>query len=406
MGIFGRLLQSLRGVKFYVGAAARAAPWSKDLYEQETVRAIVDCIASNIAKAEAMHVILDEAGRVKKIVRNSPYVKLLNQQPNPLMTGFDLKYKLISQLETATTAVCFIRWENARPTAMIPLRYADLELCPIEGGGYAIRFMDQTDGQAYALHAEDLVILRKFFNGREVFGDGNAPVYNTLDMIRASDEGFMEALRVSNKVRGLLTQKNSMLAPDDVQKSTEDFVKRFEYAAKNGGVVGLDSMEQYTPLNVSAWAANSAQMREIRENLMRYWRISEPILTSNYSESQWQAFYESVIEPRLIQMGQAFTNACFTRTERDYGNRIIFSTSVLLNASMQTKVNLVQASREIGLLSRNELRELFGYGPMEGGDEHLCSLNYIKESDMTRYQTGEEGEDHVGNEEGPDDQSL
>ena len=68
-------------------------------------------------------------------------------------------------------------------------------------------------------------------------------------------------------------------------------------------------------------------------------------------------------------MGQAFTNVCFTQTERDHGNRIIFNTSVLMNTAMQTKVSIVQASREIGLFTRNELREMFGYAPIEGGDE-------------------------------------
>jgi phage portal protein BeeE len=202
-----------------------------------------------------------------------------------------------------------------------------------------------------------------------------------------------------------------MLSTEDVQKSTEEFSERFRKAAKEGGIVGLDSMEQYTPLNVTAYSANSSQMREIRQSLMRYWRVSEEILTSNFNEGQWQAFYESVIEPLLIQMGQAFTNACFTKTERDHGNRIIFSSSALLNASTQTKVVLIQAVKEIGMFSRNEMREMFGYHPVEGGDEYIYSLNYIKGSDMTEYQTGKKGENPDGqkpdgDQSGSDDQSI
>jgi hypothetical protein len=211
-------------------------------------------------------------------------------------------------------------------------------------------------------------------------------------MWKASNDGLLSALSVANKIRGLYKQKKAMLAPGDVKNSTDDFVKRFTDAATNGGIVGVDSMEDYQPIAVTPWAANAAQMKEIRENILRYWRMSDSILRSDYTESQWQAFYESIIEPRLIQMSQAFTNVCFTQRERDQGNRIIFVASVLLNTAMQTKVNILSASKEIGLFTKNEMREMFGYSPVEGGDEAQVSLNYVKATDQSKYQTGEEEE--------------
>ena len=398
MGLFGKLFNFIKVRYVYGGASSRSAPFNKEAYEQEIVRAVIDCIATHAAKAEAMHVILDKDGRIKEIKRNSPYVKLLNQRPNPLMTGFDLKYKLVTHVETNTTAMCYIKWNGMQPEMIIPIQYNHFEILPINGGGYAVQF-DDYEGTQNALNIEDVVILRKFFNSRDVGGDGNGPIYNTLDMQKASDEGLMQALSVSNKVRGLLKQKKAMLSPEDVTKATDEFTARFEKAAKEGGIVGVDSMEEYAPLNVTPWSANAAQMKEIRENILRYWRVSNAILMSDYTESQWQAFYESVIEPRLIQMGQAFTNVCFTQRERDSGNRIIFNSSVLLNTAMQTKVNILSAAREIGLFTKNELREMFGYAPVEGGDEAQVSLNYVKATDQSLYQTGEKGDEDDGQNE-------
>lgn len=390
MGILSNLADMFRPkVKLYLGQGARSRPWTREIYEQETVRAIIDCIATHAAKAEAMHVIVDKQDRVKEIKRSSTYAKLLNQQPNGLMTGFDLKYKLVSQLEDKTTAMAFIKWNGTTPEAIVPIQYRNFEFYGIAGGGYAVQFTDETDGLEYLLNVEDVIILRKFYNHHPLAGDGNDPIYNTLSMIKASDEGLTEALTVSNKVRGILKQKKSMLSPEDVKKSTDNFVSRFQTAAKEGGIVGVDVMEDFVPLNVTPWAANAAQMKEIRETLFYYWRISPAILKSDYTAAQWQAFYESVLEPILIQLGQAFTNACFTRRERDMGNRILFTGSTLLNASMSDKVQLVGVTREIGLLTTNEQRALFGLPPVEGGDERVLSLNYVKESDMTKYQTGE-----------------
>jgi len=395
MGLLDKLFGFVKIRYVYGNSPSRSAPFNKEAYEQDVVRAVIDCIATHAAKAEALHVVLDKDGRVKELKRNSPYVKLLNQKPNPLMTGYDMKYKLIAQLQDKTTAMCYVKWNGMMPEMMIPIPFNNFEICEVTGGGYAVQFLDYW-GVQRALMVEDVVILRKFYNRREVSGDGNEPLLSGLKMLQASNEGLISALTVSNKVRGLIKQKKAMLASADVQKSQDEFAARFQDAAENGGIVGIDAMEEYTPLNVSAWSANAAQMKEVRESILRYWRISESILRSDYTEAQWQSFYESIIEPLLIQMGQAFTNVCFTQTERDHGNRIIFNTSVLMNTAMTTKVSIITASREIGLFTRNELREMFGYSPIEGGDEIEVSLNYVKATDQSKYQTGEVQDEQDG----------
>jgi HK97 family phage portal protein len=393
IGLFDGLFKKSKIKIFSDGSyLTRNAPFSKDLYEQETVRAIIDCIATHTAKAEAMHVITDAStGRIKEIKRNSPYVKLLNTQPNSIMSGYDFKYKLITQLEVNTTAMAYIKWNGMTPEFIIPIQYTHFEFAQIETGGYAVRFIDY-QGNEYILNLEDVIVVRKFYNTRDVGGDGNAPVYNTLDMLKASDDGLIESLNVANKIRGVYQQKKAMLSTDDVKNSTADFINKFKEAAKNGGIIGLDSMENYTQLTINPYSANAAQMKQIKSNLYEYWHICEDILTSNYDEKQWQAFYEGVIEPRLIMLGQAFTNVCFTQTEKNFGNKIIFNSSVLVNTSMQTKTNILTASKELGLFSRNELRELFGYAPNEGAewDEAQVSLNFVKGSDQSAYQTGKE----------------
>jgi HK97 family phage portal protein len=396
MGFWSDLFGKVKVKTVYLwGRTAGRARYDKALYEQALVRSIIDCIASHVAKAEALHVVLDDKGRIKEFKRNSPYSKLLNLQANSVMTGFDFKYKVATHREENTTALVYIKWAGMQPEAFIPIAYDHFEFVPIKGGGWAVHFT--YDSEPYDLNLEDVVILRKFYNRNEVAGDGNSAVYPALDMDKASNEGLMEALTVSNKVRGLLKQKKAMLDSDDVEKNTNNFVARFEKAAKEGGIVGVDSMEEYTSLDVTPFSANATQMKELRENIMRYWRISDAILTSKYSEDDWQAFYESVIEPFLIQMGQAFTNACFTTTEKNHGNRIIFYTAALMHTSPKTKINILRETKETGELTKNERRELLGYPPVEDGDDFQVSLNYVKGKDQSKYQTGEKNE---GGEEG------
>lgn len=386
MGLFSNFLKSITAkVSGYYGYRAKSSPWSSEVYEQETVRAIVDAIATHAAKGQAMHVVLDKDGRIKEVKRNSPYAKLLNQKANPLHTGYDLKYKLVAQLESKGTAVCYIKWDGTTPTMMIPINYGQFEIYPIIGGGYALQFLDDT-GTRVTINAEDVVILRRMMCESDVAGDGNRPIYNTLSMIKASDEGFIEALTVSNKVRGLYKHKKAMLDPKDVTNSQNEFASRFEDAAKNGGIVGVDSLEDYTPLNVTAYSANAAQMKTVRESLFIFWRTPEEIVKSSYSEQQGMAWYESKIEPIWASMGEAFTNACFTAREYDVGNRIIFSGGALMGTSYNTRINVIQQARDTGLLTVNEQRELLGYPPVEGGDKRQVSLNYVDADKQNEYQ--------------------
>lgn len=405
MGLFTDFFKKIRARMWTsrpVTSQTASARWNKEAYEQETVRAIVDAISTAAAMGKARHVVLDSEGRVKDVKHNSVYAKLLNQQPNWLMSGYDLKYKLITQLETKSTALCYVDWavdgRRVVPRAFIPIVYNKFQVREIVGGGYAIEF-DDWEGNHRYVNVEDTVILRKFYNGLDVAGDSNEPINNTLSMIKSSDDGYMEALTVSNKVRGLLSIKRAMLDPKDVQANQEDFARRFEAAARSGGIIATDPTESYTPLSVTAYSANAAQMRLVRENLFIYFRTGEDIVKNAASPESRKAWMDSVINPIWEMMGQAFTNACFTQRERDMGNRIVFSGDLLSTSSDSTKIQLIQAVKEIGLLSANEIREMFGMAPIEGGDVRQVSLNYVNALNQNQYQVGEDNKEVNNNGE-------
>ena len=59
-----------------------------------------------------------------------------------------------------------------------------------------------------------------------------------------------------------------------------------------------------------------------------------------------------------------------------------------MGTSLQTRINIISQSKEIGILTINEQRELLGYPPVEGGDIRQVSLNYINADDQSEYQSG------------------
>jgi hypothetical protein len=50
------------------------------------------------------------------------------------------------------------------------------------------------------------------------------------------------------------------------------------------------------------------------------------------------------------------------------------------------KQNLADLATKTGILTLNQINELFGYEPFDGGDVRLRSLNYIDASIANEYQ--------------------
>lgn len=403
MGLFSNILGFLK-VKFtggYFGYQAKSSPFEGDAWDNDIVRGIIDAIATHAAKGQVKHVITDHEGRITKTVYDSKIVRLLNGKPNEVMSGFELKYRFYAQLEAQTTAVMYIKYNEATADAeaIYPVDYRDFEFREVIGGGWAIVFKD-FEGKQQTLPLECCVIARKFYNRRQASGDGNAPIYKVLDMSKASDEGFIDSLQISNKVRGILKQKKAMLDPEDVKDGQRSFAERFREAAEQGGVVGLDSMEEYTPLTVNAYSANAAQMQGINNRFYSYYRTPEEIVQGKYSEQTGLAWYESKIEPLWEMFAEAVSNAYFTNREVGHGNKIVVSGGVLMGTSYKTRVDIINQTKEIGVLSINEQRELLGYGPVEGGDIRQVSLNYINADKQDEYQTKKKEEKKDGDNSG------
>lgn len=394
MGLFESIFSKIKSIRVsgYFGYWARSSPFEGEIWDNDLARAIIDTIATHAAKGKLEHVRVGSDGKIKERVLDSDIVRLINEKPNDFMSGYDLKYRFFSTLYRKTTAVMYIKYEGGKAVGIYPVDFSTYEFREIIGGGWAIQFIDQ-EGVENVLPLDCCVVMRRFYSKKQVSGDGNTPFYKVLDMSKAADEGFIEALTVSNKIRGLVKQKKAILDPKDVKKGQDDFSKRFEDAAKKGGIVAVDSMEDFQPLNVNTYAANAAQSREISSRFFNYFRTPEEIVQSKYTEQTGLAWYESVIEPLWEQMAEALGNVHFTQREKGHGNKLIVAGGVLMGTSYQTRMNIIAQTKEIGILTINEQRDLLGYAPVEGGDIRLVSLNYINSTKADEYQTGKKTEE-------------
>lgn len=392
MGFLSNFIQGLTGRTSYLaGYGTRSAHINANIGDDSTCAAILDTNATHIARGQVVHVLKDADGRIRQIKRNSDYTKLF-MRPNPLMTAQEFKYAMAWQAQMTNTAFAWIRWDDRmRPVEIWPLVYLEFEIRQLVGRqGYAIA-LRTPEGERITVSMEDLVILRRKYDGATYTGGSNEALRGSIEVMHDMYSSLREAMRVSNKVHGLFTQKNAMLATKSAEQAQKDFAKRIKEAEDTGGIVALDATEQYTPLNVSTWAANAAQMKELEKRLYTYWRTPEDVVSNTASEQTMMNYFDAIVEPFWEEMGEAFTKALFTRREQDFGNAIMVTSAATTGASWATKLNIINSTKEIGLLTKNQYLELLGYPPVDDGDVAYVSLNYIKSTDMSKYQVGDDG---------------
>jgi phage portal protein BeeE len=152
---------------------------------------------------------------------------------------------------------------------------------------------------------------------------------------------------------------------------------------------------EYTPITGAPVDIDPEQLKAVQGQIYAYLNISSKIVAGLYSEDEFAAFYESVIEPLALQMSLEFTRKVFTPRERAFGREIIFGGERLEFASAKTRISLLRELLPYGLLTINEGRKLLSLPEVSDGDKRLQSLNYVNAAKADIYQEIEGENDHA-----------
>ncbi|MFZ5816293.1 MAG: phage portal protein [Bacillota bacterium] len=383
--IFGALRPSslLTQLRVLSGYTPVFTPWQGKPYEADVVRAAVDAIARNAAKLKAKHVrrlngrIIPVGGQIER---------RLTVRPNQNMNAYDFLYRLITTLMIDNNAFAYPVWDGPNLVAIWPVNCVMAEFLEDARRVIYVKFYF-ADGGSVVLPYSEVIHLRRHYYSSDLLGEQNQPVNATLSAIHTTNEGLAQAVKVSAHLRGIL-KFQGMLKDEDIKKNRERFVNEYMTVQNSGGVAALDSKAEYQELKSQPLMVNAAQMKELRNAVFRYFGVSEPIVMGDYTEEQWNAFYESTIEPLALQLSLEFTSKLFTEREQGHGNEIVFEANRLQYASVTTKLDLREMV-DRGALTPNEWREAFNLAPVEGGDKPIRRLD-------TRPTDEEEGGDKYG----------
>ena len=106
-------------------------------------------------------------------------------------------------------------------------------------------------------------------------------------------------------------------------------------------------------------------MKAIKDNVFMYFGINEDVLTNKAFGDSWAAFYEGAIEPFAIQFSEVMTKMLFTFREQSQGSYVMATANRLQYMSNADKLAVAEKMADRGLMTRNELREIFNLPPLD-----------------------------------------
>lgn len=346
--------------------------WNGSLYKSDMIRAAIRPTVQAVGKAVAKHIREDRKGLK---VNPEPYMKVLLEEPNGLMSGQMLQEKMATQLLLNNNAFAVIQRDGAGyPVAVFPVNATTVEALQ-SGNRLFLRFFMQ-DGQAYIFDYEDVIHLRRDFNDNQLFGTpSQSALAPLMEIVNVTDQGVVKAVKNSNTIRWLLKFMQN-LRPEDIKAEADRFGKAFLNAETGGehGVAAIDSKTEAIQIQPTDYVPNASQMDKTKNRVYAYFNTNEKIVQSSYDENEWVSYYEANIEPIVVQLANEYTRKLFSRRERGYGNRVAFESSNLTYASMATKLGLV-ALVDRGVMTPNEMRRFLNLAPVEGGDVMVRRLD-------------------------------
>ena len=363
---------------------------SNNTYDSKVARQCIDRIATHCAKLIPKHIKDSISNQIKGDINF-----LLQNEPNPIMSTFDFIYRTISMLYTDSNAFVYIaKDKNGMITGFYPVLALNYDLLQDKTGNIYFQFKF-VNGQVYTLPYIELIHLRLFYNQHDIFGTNNKILQTDLETAHTASEGIKNAIKTSNNLKGILKFTNSMLKEKDIKSSKDAFVKDFLNLENESGIAAVDGKAEFQEVNLKPITLDKEQLEQVNYNIFDYFGISEKIVRNNFNSIEWNAFFEGVIEPRAIQMSNAFTNKIFSYKARKDGHKIVFTANRLQYASLDSKINLIKVAGSYGLLTKDDCREILDMTPLGGeeGKKIIQSLNNIDSTIANKYQGGKKNEE-------------
>lgn len=316
---------------------------------------------------------------------------ILSHRPNPFMSTSQFVYRVATILSVNNTAMIVpIEDEFGRVTGYYPILPDLCEVIDVGGEPY-LRYTFY-DGKRAAIEYSKVGVLTNYQYKNDFFGENNHALDPTMQLISTQNQGIIEGVKNSASIR-FMGKLSNFMKPKDIKEKRKQLVEEnFGPDNTNGFFLYDNTMTDVKQIVSKPFTVDSAQMNSIEENVFNYFGVNTAILQNSFDEDGWNAFYEGKLEPFAIQLSLAMSNMTYSMRELARGNSILWTSNRLQYASNSTKLQVSTQLFDRGLITRNQVMDIWNYAHVPDGDKYYLRKEYaeVGEDVPQEEQGGEE----------------
>lgn len=339
--------------------------WGGKLYESELIRASIDSIARHASKLA-----IDIQGTANQKLRTR-----VKSGPNGWMTYSQFLYRLTTILEMQNNSfiVPVLGPDGEEIQGYFPILPSRTSVLDVNGEPWLeYSFMN---GQKGYIEMNRAGILTKFQYEDDFFGEDNTALRPTMSLINMQQQGIIEGIKNGATFR-FMAKINNFQKPEDLAKERQRF-NRENLQGESGGILLFpNTYSDPKQIEQKPYVVDADQMKIIQESVFNYFGVNLDVIQNKAVGDSWAAFYDGKLEPLAIQLAQALTRMTFSQREIASGNQVIVTANRLQYASTAEKLNVSAQMADRGIMTRNEIREIWGLAPVDGGDSFLVRGEY------------------------------
>lgn len=359
--------------------------------------------ADFFSKLDPRHIRTDEKGGRQRI--NDSSIARVLRQPNAYMTRSDFLYKVAFLREVTENAFIYpdYYWTKGGYKNFTGLYIIQPEtwryLQDEDTGELFVGFKFDGGPDEVIFKYSEIIHWRKHYEadtydgGGKYSKHGKQDVLNTLQAYRTICESIAEAAKCACYFDGILKVNAFGEEDEKVQKIRDNFINDLRTNKK--GVAVIDNGAEWQDVKRELKMVDEKTISHFENKILRFTGVSPAMLAGDFTHAQKESFYERNIESAVIGLGQAFTKTAFTNWQKSHGDEIILYPHKTEFMSTQEKTAVITATAAMGVWSVNQVLDMFGYPPVEGGDERPRGYNYL---DGAKPAAGDKSPQNGGNE--------
>lgn len=334
---------------------------SSDTYNMLLARACIDKIATECSKAE-------------------PMLLKPNRRIEYFATKYPNDYETVSQF-IARAVTCLLIDNNAyiipildkydRTSGLWVADSRSAQVVEIDGKLWLKYSMNTgiPNEDKYIIEYERVGHLKRMQGRSLLMGEDNSPFKKLGSLYEMSMDKSLGALEANDSPLRWLGQINVPILEDEDLKEEQKRMQSLNLAGNKTGLFIYDSRYQkLEQIKTEMKLMSPDDLKEMQKMACQYWGVSEAILQNKYTEDEWNGFYQSRIEPILIQIAQVLTRVIYTPGQIMDGNGIEMSPNRLQYASIKSRVDVAFGTYDRGMATMDSALDILNLPPLPNGE--------------------------------------